>query len=84
MPRHSPTAGLEGDVDISDEGDAIGERIFSDCVDAASYLAALIDSFTADDPSLDAACLESALEGKTVDEIDDELFDAAFGCTTDG
>lgn len=77
-------AGLEGDAEISAAGDAIGEAIFSECVDASSYLNALIESFGEDDPTLDTDCLRSALEGKTVDEIDEGLFDAAFECTTDG
>jgi hypothetical protein len=77
-------AGLDGDADISDAGGAIGEKIFSECLDASSYLDALVGSFGEDDPTLDVACLESALEGKTVDEIDDELLDTALGCTKEG
>jgi len=77
-------SGLEGDAEISAAGDAIGASIFSDCVDAASYLDALIASFGEDDPTLDTDCLKSALEGNTVDEIDEELFDAAFECSSDG
>jgi len=77
-------AGLEGDADISAEGEAIGERIFSECVDAASYLDALVASYGEDDPTIDTECLKSALEGKTVDEIGDELYDAALGCANDG
>ena len=77
-------AGLEGDADISAAGEAIGQEIFSECVDASSYLDALIESFGESDPSLDTDCLRSALEGKTVDEIDAELFDAATECSTGG
>ncbi len=77
-------SGLEGDADISAAADAIGEKIFSECVDASSYLDALVQSFAADDPTLDTECLKSALDGKTVDEIDEELFDAALGCSTGG
>jgi hypothetical protein len=76
--------GLDGDAEISAAGDAIGEKIFSECVDAASYLDALVASFGADDPTLDTDCLTSALAGKTVDEIDEELFEAAIDCTSEG
>ncbi len=77
-------SGLEGNPEVSAAADAIGETIFSECVDAASYLDALIASFGESDPTLDTECLASALEGKTVDEIDDELFDAALSCSPEG
>lgn len=76
-------SGLANNADISAEGDAIGQRVFTECVDAASYLDALIASF-GQDPTLDAECLRSALEGKNIDEIDAEVFDAATGCTIEG
>jgi len=77
-------AGLEAEADVSDAGRAIGQQVFTDCVDADSYMTALVDSITAEDPSLDADCIKSALEGKSVEEIQGQLVEVAFGCSTDG
>ena len=77
-------AGLEGEADISDEGDAIGDTLFSDCVDAESYANAQVESIGEIDETVDVECLREALDGLTVDEIDEQLIDAATGCSTGG
>lgn len=75
-------AGVDGDPDISDAADAIGDQIFSECVDAASYLDSLVTSF-AEDGTIDADCLREALDGLSVGEIDEKIFDVAFDCALD-
>lgn len=76
-------AGLEGDADISDEGDAIGEDIFSACVDPEKYIDFIVDSFTENDDTVDGDCLRDELSGLSVNEVDEKLFDAAFACTAE-
>jgi len=76
-------AGVEGNPDVSDEGSEIGDRVFSECVDAESYLDTQIGFLTESDSAVDAECLKTELTGLTVDEIDAQIFDAAFACTTD-
>jgi len=75
-------AGLDGEVDVSDEADAIGDRVFSDCIDAASYAAAQVRALTEADDTIDADCLTQALDGLTTDEIDEQLFDEAIACSS--
>ena len=75
-------AGIDGDPEISDAGDVLGEQIFNECVDASSYLDSLITSFS-EDGTVDADCLQDALKGLTVGEIDEEIFDVAFDCAKD-
>lgn len=75
-------AGLEGEADISDEGDAIGETVFSDCVDAESYASLQVESIGEIDDTVDVDCLSDALDGLTVEEIDEQLVDAATACST--
>lgn len=75
-------AGVGGDPDISDAGDAIGDEILSGCVDAESYLEGLATSFS-EDGSIDGDCIRAALKGLSVAEIDDQLFDVAFDCAID-
>ena len=76
-------AGVDGDPQLSAEGDALGDDVFTDCVDASSYIDLIVDSFTEDDDTIDADCLRGEFEGLTVDEVDEKLFSAAFACTTE-
>ena len=72
---------LAGDAETSDEAEAIGQKVFTDCVDAESYVNSLADSIAEDDDTIDAQCVKDELAGLTVDEVDDQIFDAAFACT---
>lgn len=76
-------AGVGGEADISDEAAAIGETVFSECVDAASYADAQVDAIGQIDETIDLECFRDALDGLTVDEIDEQIFDAATDCADD-
>ncbi len=77
-------AGVDGDPEISEAGDAIGEEIVN-CLEISSYRDTLIDSIAESDPTIDADCMRDALgEFETIEEIEDEIFSAAFACTSDG
>lgn len=77
-------AGLEGDVELSEEGDAVGAKIFSDCVDAASYIESFVNEFAESDDTIDADCMKKELEGLSVDEATGKIIDAALACSSDG
>ena len=68
-------------AEISEAGDEIAEQMFNDCVDAASYVNTVVNGLTESDASIDADCLRGELDGLTVEEIDEKLFDAAFACS---
>jgi hypothetical protein len=75
-------AGLEGDADVSAAGQAIGQQVFTECVDLQSLISSTIDDLTSEDETLDADCLKNALSDvATTDEFTDKLLEAAFGCT---
>ena len=76
-------AGVDGDADISDEGDAIGNEIFTSCIDADEYIDFIVESFTEDDATIDGDCMRDEFSGLTVEEVDDKLFDAAFACSSE-
>lgn len=72
-------AGTDGSADVSDEAQAIGDEIL-DCVDVDSFRDSVLTQFE-QDGSIDIDCLRSELEGlTTVEEIEDQVVDAAFGC----
>lgn len=74
-------AGTDGDAEISDEGEAIGERVFDQCVDVESYRDAIIEQLEESDDSIDADCIREALgDASTASEIEDAVFSAAFDC----
>ncbi|MGA9277897.1 hypothetical protein [Ilumatobacter sp.] len=75
-------AGLTGEVEVSPEADAIGDTVFSDCIDAESYAIATAEAMGDVDETVDVDCLKDALSGLTPDEIDDQLFDEAASCIT--
>ena len=72
-------AGVDGDPQVSAEGDAIGDAIFERCVDLSSYIDLIVSSF-AEDGDIDADCMREAFDGLTINEIDDNITDAAFAC----
>lgn len=76
-------AGTDGDPVVSDEAEAIGDEIFSTCVNADSYVDLIVTSLAEDDDTIDADCMRAELSGLSVDEVDDKIFDAAFSCTTE-
>jgi hypothetical protein len=74
-------AGLEGDADVSEAGQAIGQQVFTECVDLQSLINSTIDEMASEDEALDVGCLKSALSDvSTTDEFTDTLLGAAFGC----
>lgn len=77
-------AGVDGDVELSEEGDAVGDRIFTECVDAASYIESFVNEFAEGDDSIDAECMKQELEGLSVDEATGKIIDAALACSSDG
>lgn len=75
-------AGPEGNPDISEEGDAIGDEVFS-CISMDSFIDSMVAEMEGED--VDTDCLREALESlSTPDEIQAGLFDAMFSCSTDG
>lgn len=74
-------AGLDGDVELSDQGYAIMNDIANQCVDAEQYLDGLVANL-AEDPTVDGECVRSQLTGLTsVDEVDRGLAAALEACT---
>jgi len=74
-------AGTEGSADVSADADAVGEQILG-CLDVDSYRESILTQFGTDS-SVDIDCLRAELdELETVDEIDEQVIDAAFSCSS--
>ena len=76
-------AGVEGNPEVSDAGNEIGDRVYNDCIDAESYLTSQANVLADNEESIDADCIIDELTGLTVNEIDELLFDTAFACSSD-
>ncbi len=75
-------AGTEGDAEISAEGEAIGDRVFTECVDLSSYRDAIIEQFEGDE-TVDADCLRDAMgDASTVEELEESMISMAFECSS--
>jgi len=72
-------AGANGSADVSDDAQAIGIEILS-CLDVDSFRDSVLTQFE-QEGSIDIDCLRAELEQlETVEEIEDRVIDAAFGC----
>jgi hypothetical protein len=74
-------SGLEGNAEISDDAEAIGDAMFTDCVDAESYGKSVAESIADSDESIDQSCLEDEFDGLGVQEIDEVASDAVLRCS---
>lgn len=73
-------AGVDGDPQLSPEGDAIGEEIFS-CVNIDSFVDSIVADLP-DDGSIDIDCVKEKLgDLKTADEVSTEMMSIAFDCS---
>lgn len=77
-------AGIDGQPEVSDEANEIGDRVFDECIDAESYLESQANALAGGDDTIDADCITAELADLTVNEIDDRLFETAFACSSDG
>lgn len=76
-------AGVDGDPELGDDAQAVGADIIN-CVSIDSYVDSIVAGFE-EDASFDGDCFRDEIGGlDSIEAIDEVLFDAALGCSTDG